>query len=340
MGSLHRQRERERREMYLLLILLVSPAFGRPSSDQLDVGADISNELDDIVDFSKETGKLLNNSKLFGKVSESLKDAQQNILEMELELKSLQSEFSSLQKEKNYFPEFNEAKRYLRETRQELRELAHRTVKEEENVRILLDDLDSGKEAVLLQLTIDRMRLLMKETQERLEEGKQKYILAHKVFENLISSVKLQGGILDKEVAEEYQKFRLDKDYTEGVRKTCKWLSWFTFGLCSLIHHFENEVPLEKARVENEKLQAKRKKLSERTETLNADIGAAIGIMTVEIELINKWANSAERVSKNIDDYPEEYLRKYETIRTAFRNGLNDLKNVAKKFLAQPINIL
>lgn len=62
--------------------------------------------------------------------------------------------------------------------------------------------------------------------------------------------------------------------------------------------------------------------------------------MTEEIELINKWANSAERVSKNIDDYPEEYLRKYETIRTAFRNGLNDLKNVAKKFLAQPTNIL
>merc|ERR1712038_650685 len=258
----------------------------------------------------------------------------------EAELKSLQSKFTSLQKEKNYFPEFNKAKRYLRETRQELRELAHRTVKEEENVRILLDDMGNGKEAVSLQLTIDRMRLLMKETQERLEEGKRKYLLAFKAFDNLISSVKLQGGIVDDQVDEQYLKFRLDKDYTEGVRKTCKWLSWFTFGLCSLIHHFENEVPLEKARVENEKLQAKRKKLTERTETLNADIGAAIGIMTEEIELINKWANSAERVSKNIDDYPEEYLRKYETIRTAFRNGLNDLKNVAKKFLAQPTNIL
>jgi len=330
------QRERERGEMYLLLVLLVSPAFGRPSSDQLDVGG----ELEIFTKFNNETVKLLNDSKLFGKVSESLKEAEQNILEMELELKSLQSTFTSLQNETNYFPGFNKAKRYLRETRQELRELAHRTVKEEENVRILLDELDSGKEAVLLQLTIDRMRLLMKETQERLEEGKRKYLLAFKAFENLISSVKLQGGLVDKEVDEQYQKFRLHKDYTEGVRETCKWLSWLTFGLCSLIHHFENEVPLEKARVENDKLQAKRKKLFERTETLNADIGAAIRFMTEEIELIDKWSNSAERVSKNIDDYPEEYLRKYETIRTAFRNGLDDLKNVAKKFLAQPINIL
>merc|ERR1712038_1146158 len=218
MGSLHRQRERERREMYLLLILLVSPAFGRPSSDQLDVGAEIDNQLEIFTDFTKETGKLLNNSKLFGKVSESLKDAERNILEMEAELKSLQSKFSSLQNESNFFPQFNRAKRYLRETRQELRELAHRTVTEENNVRMLLDDLDNGKEPLLLKITIVRMKGLMNETEERLEEGK-KYKSAELAFENLISFVKLQNGIVDKEVAEVYQDFRMNKRYTEKVRE-------------------------------------------------------------------------------------------------------------------------
>merc|ERR1711879_996415 len=123
--------ERETGEMYLLLVLLVSPALGRPSSDLLEVGADISKQLEDIVDFNMETGKLLNNSKLFGKVSESFKDAQQNILEMEAERNSLRCKFTKLQNEESFFPEFYKAKRYLRETRQVLRELAYTTVKEE-----------------------------------------------------------------------------------------------------------------------------------------------------------------------------------------------------------------
>merc|ERR1712001_4118 len=195
----------------------------------------------------------------------------------------------------------NEAKRYLRETRQELRELAHRTVTEEKNLRMLLDDLDNGKEPLLLKLTIDRMKVLMKETQERLKEAKQKYTSAFTAFENLISFVKTQNGILDTEVSKVNQQYLLDKDYTEAVRYNCKIASWFTFGLCSLIHHYSNEVPLEESRVELEKLQATTDKLLKGAETLNADIGAAIDIMAEEVELIDKWADSAELVSKNID---------------------------------------
>ena len=59
-----------------------------------------------------------------------------------------------------------------------------------------------------------------------------------------------------------------------------------------------------------------------------------------ELKVINEWANSAELVSKNIDEYSEEYLRKYETIRTVFKIGLDDLKSVAQKFLKQPTYIV
>ena len=45
----------------------------------------------------------------------------------------------------------------------------------------------------------------------------------------------------------------------------------------------------------------------EGTTSLNAYIEDAINIMTEEIELINIWAKSAERVRKNIDRYPREY---------------------------------
>ena len=62
--------------------------------------------------------------------------------------------------------------------------------------------------------------------------------------------------------------------------------------------------------------------------------------MTKEINHIDKWANSAELVSKNIDQYPVESMRKYETFRDLFKNGLDDLKNVADIFLSQPMYIL
>merc|ERR1711997_15680 len=332
-----RQRERERGEMYLylLLILLVSPAFGRPSSDQLDVGGDISNQLDDIVEFSKETGNFLNNSRLYGKVLEGLNDAEQNIREMELELKVLQFKIPELQKKESYFPKYNEAKHYLRKTRQELRELAHRTVTDVRALKLLLEDLDHSKKTALLKLAIGRMKDLMIATGKKLEDAKKTYRSANLAFDNLISSVKLQAKAVDKKVSEVYQQFQADKHCVEQARDLCEVLSWFTFGLCSLIHYLVNEVPLSKFREEYEKLQSQTNKIMEGTTSLNAYIEDAINIMTEEIELINIWAKSAERVRKNIDRYPTEYLKKYENVRTSFKNGLDVLKNVAAKFLAE-----
>jgi len=103
-----------------------------------------------------------------------------------------------------------------------------------------------------------------------------------------------------------------------------------------LIHHYENEVPLAESLVELTDMRTKTNKMLERSETLTADIDAAIAIMTTEIDLINRWANNAEKVSKNIDDYPAEYLKEYETFRTVFKTGLDDLKSVAQEFLKQP----
>ena len=77
----------------------------------------------------------------------------------------------------------------------------------------------------------------------------------------------------------------------------------------------------------------------EKGRKLTDDIDEAIVILTDEIELINEWANSAENVKRNIDKYPQKYLRKYISIRTIFINGLDDLSNVAEKFLAQPPTI-
>ena len=69
-------------------------------------------------------------------------------------------------------------------------------------------------------------------------------------------------------------------------------------------------------------------------------IDEAIEILTKEIDLINIWSVRADVVSNNIEEYPEEFLKKYVSIRTVFQNGLTDLKEVALDFLSQPIDIL
>merc|ERR1712079_973592 len=122
-------------KMVILLILLLSPAFGRPSSDQ-DVGTQIDNQVDDIRHFSNETGKMLRNSSLTEEVIKMLLEAEQTILLMTAELKTLETE--EMKFKDNYFPNFNKAKAYLGQTRQDLRKLADRTVKDVRDMMIML----------------------------------------------------------------------------------------------------------------------------------------------------------------------------------------------------------
>merc|ERR1712018_330993 len=82
---------------------------------------------------------------------------------------------------------------------------------------------------------------------------------------------------------------------------------------------------------------------------LKYEIDFAINKITVQIDQINNWADSAEDVSENIEDYPAQFLRKYQTgwfliqqkginkqyqtLKDVFKIRLHDLKNVTEQFL-------
>merc|ERR1712118_397259 len=108
------------------------------------------------VEFSQEAGKTLNNPKLFEKVAEAMNEADQTVIEMELHLISLQEQVPELRNAANFFPKFNEAKQILRETRQELRKLATKTVIEVRDLKDLLDSVDKVEDTdnILLKLSI------------------------------------------------------------------------------------------------------------------------------------------------------------------------------------------
>merc|ERR1711953_928466 len=244
--------EKERETMYPVLLLLIAPALGRPSSAQPD---DV-DKLDDINKFNRQLGELMKNSRLLGKVSEDLKKAQQNVETMEKELKSLESTIQNLKNEENHFPEFNQALFWVNETRKDLSKLALRTVAEVDDLDKLLDKLNKTQQATKegeelkelvvktpgipdharilqqlarlnansraleaqeLQRIIKKMKDMMIETKERLEEARDKYLSAHQAFDNLKTSVELKKEIVDETVEYLERKYQKDK-YTETVR--------------------------------------------------------------------------------------------------------------------------
>ena len=340
--------------MYLLLVLLVSPAFGMPSLALLDIGKGIINQVDSVVGFTVETRNVFNNSDLFERIAESLIEAERNILEMDAELQLLETE--ELHFEDNYFPAYNEAKRYLRETRQGLRKLAGRTVTEVRDLKILLEDLDQHEDPILLYVSIDKMKDLMIETLERLTEARKKYNSALETFEDLNSSIATQNRKIEKMVNKNSAEYKAwTQKLRGGVFGTIAGTTvgcivadaLGALGICSAVNAAISgataagvEAEIAKYGATLEKLKAITDRMLESGFNFDQTINEAIDILIEEIDLINKWANRAEVVNKNIDKYPIEYLRKYKSIRTVFINGLDDLKIVAEQFLAQHVDIL
>merc|ERR1712062_721684 len=320
------------REMYLIVLLLISSAFGRPSSD---VEADITEKVQQlkyIVHFNNETRNLLNSSRLLGSVSADLLAAEQNILEMETELNNLQ-EVAALINPTNYFPKFNEAKSYLRQTRQELRELAFKTIDEVKDLTLLLKALDRSEHIAILKLLLAKMKDLMIETLKILKVANEKYGEAHKTFNNLVSSVEKQKGIVSQTLIKVDKKFQEDETASENSDCNDIALQVVTLGICKLVHYYVHEKPLEKSRAELAVLESKTDRLLDKTKILNRDIEEAIIVLSKEIELINDWVIKAEQVKNNIDVYSAKYLEKMKIIKDIFIQGLDDLKDAAQNYL-------
>merc|ERR1711973_454909 len=77
------------REMHFHLLLLISPVFGKPSRDLIKNGEDIIKQLDSLPGFTEDTKDIFKNviSELYENVTESLLEAEKNVLELNVELK-------------------------------------------------------------------------------------------------------------------------------------------------------------------------------------------------------------------------------------------------------------
>merc|ERR1712193_515041 len=253
-----------------------------------------------------------------------------NILEMETELNNLREQVPALTNETNYFPEFNEAKFYLRQTRQELRELAERTLGEVKGLTFLLNALDISPNITILKLALTGMKDLMIKTLKILKVANEKYRKAEETFDNLVSSVEEQKDIVNAALIAAKEQFLKDEASTKKKILDCQIAAVFTLGLCPLINHYVNVVPLRESRAD---LESKTDSLLTKTKILKEDVKEAFFVVSEEINLISNWTISAEVVNNNIDIYPAKYLAKMELIRNVFINGTIGLKDAAEKYL-------
>jgi len=352
MGTCKRGTTRER-EMYLHLLLLISPAFGMPTSDLIETGEEIINQFDSIPIFTEQTKGFFKNvtRTLYKAVAASLQTAEKNILELNNELKNLETEGKKYQTD--YFPAFNKAKRFLRESRQKLRKLADSTVKEVTDLKALLKDLDETKDTVLLEISLDKMKDLMIETLETLRDALETYNSAQETFQNINSSVKEKNIRLKKMVT------KGTEEYNDWVTKTREGVYgaltgattaliiadiFGCLGICSAVNDAISK-PLITATTEAlikeklERFQVITSTMMKSGDYFDRTVKEAMVILNDEIDLIDRWTNSAKKVKRNINKYPTEYLKKYDSVRDNFIRGLDDLKSSAEEFRARPVEI-
>lgn len=277
----------------LLLILLISPAFGRPTSDQLGV---------------------------------RLREAVRNILNIYAE--------QEVEFDEQYFQDYNEAKSYLGETRQELMELAQRTVKDVRDLKVVLEHLDESTGSVFLTIFTNRMKDLIIET--GVIEAREKYESAVKTFENLNSFLKTKNRELENdlkkkiaELPEETRSYEVAESELCNNNSGYPIVDVYTSSLCNILKIWETRT-----------YRNTLKRLQENEDIFYKSIKEANDILDDEIDMISIWNKSARVVSKNIDDYPAEILRELKSVKTIFINGLDDLKNVAEQYLSQPTDLL
>merc|ERR1711953_76587 len=315
------------------------------------------------------------------KFFESLESTDPSVLGLEVELKTMpHSNVTGLGLVGNYFPAYNEAKRYLRETEQKLRQFAYKTLAEVRDLKTLFAAVDETQDQAeihdLFRLAVEKMTGFMSDTLEKLRGANEKYKTAKKTFVDLKNFSTQSKDKVEKMLntdSDEYKKWvklvteavRNASDVPEQVRNITAQIEDMFEYIQSHKNDSDEVKKMVKAKIEAEKepatkivideieakievdiefaikrYQAKLEKLKEFTdsmlesgESFEKTIDNAMNILRKKITKITMSTESANVVSEN-QDSPQQFLTKYQDIKTDLINGLDNMKNSAETFLS------
>merc|ERR1711971_17608 len=310
----------------------------------------VGNDLYPMVDAVGATKAVLTTAKkTFNKLEAIVSEAKEKIENLNAQLKSLQKEYAEFQDE--YFPKFNKAKSELRQVRQRLRQLAERTITETRDLKILLEGLDESDDTFFLKAAIKKMKDLMVLSKDALIEAKEKYNQAIETFEDLNSSIQIQNRFLKNLLDTESEEHKAWEQTIRGasygasvpiaIGSFAAMDATFCLGFCSTFGNLivlsivtaSTEETINSYSAELKKFEALTGGMLASGRSIDDTMKEGIAFLVEEIDVLNKWSNNVDTVSQNIDNYPQEYLKKIKSIRTVFINGLNDLQTTATDFL-------
>merc|ERR1712079_735443 len=321
--------------------------------------------LQSFIDFSKETGDLLDNSQWIKEVFVSLENTESSVLGLEVELKTMpHSNETGLGLVGNYFPAYNEAKRYLRETEQKLREFAYKTVAEVRDLKTLFAAVEETQDQAeihdLFRLAVEKMTGFMSDTLEKLRGANEKYKTAKKTFVDLKNfSTQSKEKVEKMLITDSGEHQNWVKVVREAVRNASDVPEQVRNLEMELDDNLRRQVEREKdlkikakvvAKINAEKptalkfaidrYNAKLEKLKEVTVNMLESGGSfektidnAMNILRTKITKITMSTESANVVSE-IKDSPQQFLTKYQDIKTDLINGLDNMKSSAETFLS------
>merc|ERR1712038_2232417 len=224
-----------------------------------------------------------------------------------------------------------------RQTRQGFREFAHKANIELRDLKILIQDVNKSEDSFLLEISLGKMKDLMSKTLKTLEEAEENYKKAVQTFKDLNSSVTSKKEELDKMLSRPYAwRKTVTKEETEVCQNKSKDIN-------DRVNQFlKNAENFFKPGTKDEDI---RKVINtegtlEKTKHFDENIMKAIDILTGEIDRFDILTEKVKDISQTIDNYPEEYLGEFLTIKTDFITGIDDLKKASENFLAQPKDIL
>jgi len=293
------------------------------------------NELGNYPKFTSALNSTIKAAKdTFELLDELCDEAKENIVKLNAELKRLDKQETEFNEE--YFPKFNSARSKLKKVRNKLRKLAGKTVYKTRSMKNLLAALENNKkdQKVFLGAALKEMKSLMISSKKILDEALDEYYLTIQAFEDLNSAIQVTNHYLSKFKDPESEEYKEVEKNTQKI-ETYKIVNLVVdflgcAGVCSYIFNKEVYGPYMATLDKFEKLTGN---ILVKGEEINIKMKEANDFLDSEIELIVDWTNNVEQVSEKIDRYPEEYLRKYEAIRSIFIAGLDDLQKTAQEFL-------
>ena len=207
--------DRKMEKTAFILLILASYASSAPQPLVTDI---VKPLLDNVFKMMQEgtnvTSEVIQTAQeTFKNLTMWLEEADRNMIKLQMEMEEIGLDETKIQN--NYKTKYLKVKSELRQVRQNLRKLAHKTGTATEDLLLLLDGMENNPDPVLEEAQFETMKDLLKDTKLLLEDANEKYNKAVDILDGLSHDMGQAIEKLRKRLTEGTEEY---EDWTNGIR--------------------------------------------------------------------------------------------------------------------------